>query len=88
MQFLGMPFYSVIYVKIMYKNGTAQKLISDFLLRSNFTVTYKHILNESADHMSWETSKILYIISGYSDFHTPIALHKNTMKVGDPSQDV
>jgi len=82
--FWGCP----VTVTIMYKDSTAQKLISDFLLRLNFTVTYKHALNESSDYVTRGTSAIFDFVSGNSDIVTSIVLQKTLIKFGEPSREV
>jgi hypothetical protein len=82
--FWGCP----VTVLSMYKNGTAHKLISDFLLRSNFTATFKYYPNESAGYGTRLTSAVCDYFSGYFDIVTPIGLNKDTIKIGDPSDEV
>lgn len=82
--FWGCP----VTVTFIYTNGTSEKLITDFLLRLNFSVIYKYILTESSDYDTRVTSAIYDFISGNSDIVTPIVLQKHLMKLGDPSLDV
>ena len=82
--FLGCP----VTVTFIYRDSSAQKLISDFLLRLNFTITYIHILDERSDSMTRATSAFMDFISGTSDILTSIILHKDVIKFGDPSHDV
>ena len=82
--FWGCP----VTVSSMYKDSTEQKLISDFLLRLNFSVTYKHALNESSDYVTRVERALTDFIFGNSDILTPIVLQKTLIKFGDPSHEV
>jgi hypothetical protein len=75
-------------VSSMYKAGAAQKLISDFLPRLNFNVTYKYYFKEGSDYVTRGTSVLFYFISGNSDIVTSVVLQKDLIKFGDPSHDV
>ena len=81
--FWGCP----ITVSSLCKNSTAEKLITDFLLRLNFTVTYKHYLNESLEFSYRTLNAIHDFSSGNSDIVTPIDLHKELLSLGDVSHD-
>ncbi len=82
--FWGCP----ITVSSLYKNSTAEKLITDFLLRLNFTVTYKHFLNESLDYSTRTTRATFDFIFGNTDIVTPTVLHKELLTLGDVSHYV
>ena len=46
------------FTESIYKKDTSEKLISDFLLRLNFSVIYRHFLNESVDYVTRWTSAL------------------------------
>jgi len=75
-------------VSSIYNDSTAQKLISDFLLMLNFTVTYIHYSNDGPEYVTRGTSAVSDFISGNSDIVTSIILQKDLIKLGDPSHDV
>jgi hypothetical protein len=82
--FWGCP----VTVSSIYRTGTSQKLISDFLLRLNFSVTYIHSPTESSDYVTRATGAVARFISGYSDIVTAIVPQYDLIKLGEPSQDV
>jgi hypothetical protein len=64
------------------------KITSDFLPRLNFTVTYKHILNDNAESMTRGTTGLLEFNFGKSDIITGIGQQKHFTEIGVPSQEV
>jgi hypothetical protein len=83
-QFWGCP----ITVSSMYQNETGEKLLSDFLLRLNFTVTYKYTPNEIFDYKTQVTNALYEFSLGNSDIATPIVLIKDLIRFGYISHEV
>lgn len=75
-------------VSLIYDTGTSQKLIRDFLLKLNFSVTYIHNTIEESDYATRALGPVVDFISGNSDVVTAIVLQKDLIKLGEPSQDV
>jgi hypothetical protein len=82
--FWGCP----ITVSSVYINNTGEKVISDFLLRSNFTVTYKYTDDGILDYKSRVTDAIGEFSSGISDIAIPIILNKDLVQFGHMSHEV
>ncbi|GFG36592.1 hypothetical protein Cfor_06395 [Coptotermes formosanus] len=82
--FWGCP----IRVSSMFKKSTSEKLISNFLLRLNFTVLHRQTLDESLDYETILIDVMYDFGLGNSDIAAPVVLHKDLIKAGDPSHDM
>jgi hypothetical protein len=70
------------------KDSTAKKLINDFLLRLNFTVTYKNFHDKNSNYVDRLASAGYHFISGKSDIVTSIVLQIGLIIFADPSDVV
>lgn len=80
--FWGCP----ITVSLMYRDSTVEKLISNFLRRLNFTVSYKLTANESLAYTTLLRRVLSDFVLGTSDVATTVALQIDIMKLEDPTQ--
>jgi hypothetical protein len=72
----------------LYRNGTAEKLVSDFLLRLNFTVKIKHVRHEDSDYGTRSMDALYDISLGISEIATPIILLKDITNIGYITHEV
>jgi hypothetical protein len=82
--FWGCP----VTVALIYENHTAENLISDFLPRLNFSVTYKHLLNKSSEYVQRLGMTVDDFLSGKTHIITSIILQKYLLHFGDISHAV
>jgi hypothetical protein len=82
--FWGCP----ITVSSVYQNDTGEKLLSDFLIRLNFTVTSIYTDFGIFDYKTRVTNAINEFASGISDIAIPIVLNKYLAEFGYISHEV